>query len=150
MSMMANPQFLAGIANGVGQAAGQLAGQMAGTAAGNLGGRVAGAGLNSSPVFDTLNRAGVQLDPNQQAKLANQFAREAGQDAMNQQMQGQAFSAGLGNTAANLNTERAMALNAQANAANNVANQLSALSQARATNANAISNAMNTAAGMFR
>lgn len=134
--------FLPGVVNAVGQAAG--------TAMGNAAGRVAGAGLNSNPVFDTLNRAGIQLDPEQQQRLQNQFAREAGQDTLNQTMQGQAFSAGLGNTAANLNTQRNMAMNAQQNAANNVANQLQNLSNARQANASAITNAMQTAASMFR
>lgn len=140
-------QFLPQVA---GQMAGQALGQIASTAMGNASGRAAGAGLNSNDVFDTLNKAGVQLSPEQQARLANQSAREAGQDTLNQTMQGQAFMSQLGNQAANLNTQRAMALNQQANAANNVANQLSALSQARSANANAINNAMNTVAGLYR
>ncbi|MBE8989308.1 hypothetical protein [Nostoc sp. LEGE 12450] len=45
---------------------------------------MAGAGQNSNQVFDTLQRAGVQLDPNQQAQIANHYAREAGQNTLNQ------------------------------------------------------------------
>lgn len=148
MSMI--PQMAAAFLPGAVSAVGNAIGQMAGAAGGNAAGRAAGAGLNSNPVFDTLNRAGIQLDPEQQQRLANHYAREAGQDTLNQTMQGQAFSAGLANTGANLNTQRNMAMNAQQNAANNVANQLQALSNARNANAQAITSAMNTAAGMFR
>jgi hypothetical protein len=142
--------FLPQVAAAVAPMAMNALGQVAGAGMGNAAGRVAGAGQNTNQVYDTLQRAGVQLDPGQQASLQNHLSREAGQDTLNQTMQGQAFVSQLGNQAANLNTERAMALNQQANAANNVANQLQNLSQARASNANAISNAMNTVAGMYR
>lgn len=136
------------------QAGGQLVGNAAqglGEAArGNVSGRVASAGLGTDNVFDSAQRLISQLSPEEQARLANEMSRQAGRDSLNQQMEASAFNARLGNTAANLNTERNMAINAQQNAANNVANQLAALNQARSTNANAISNAMNTAAAMFR
>lgn len=117
---------------------------------GNVAGRVASGGLGTGSVFETAQRLISQLSPQEQAQLANEAARQAGRDSLAQQMEASAFNAQLGNTAANLNTERAMAVNAQQNAANNVANQLAALSQARSTNANAIASAMQTAAGMFR
>jgi uncharacterized membrane-anchored protein YhcB (DUF1043 family) len=123
---------------------------MAGAAMGNAAGRAATAGQDTGNVQDLLNKAGVQLDPSQQAALQNHFARQAGQDSLNQQMQGGAFLAQVGNQAQNLNTERAMALNQQANAAANVSNQLQQLGNARRDNANAISNAMNTVGGMYR
>lgn len=119
-------------------------------AVGNGAQRVGAAGLNSGNTYETAKQWISQLNPAEQARLQNEIARQAGQDSLNQQIQAASFNAGLGNTAANLNTERAMALNAQQNAANNVANQLSNLSQARSTNANAIAQAMQTAAGMFR
>jgi hypothetical protein len=140
------PQIAAALA----PAAMNALGQMGGAAMGNAAGRMAGAGQNTGNVFETLQRAGVQLDPEQQAKIANHYSREAGQDTLNQTMQGQAFTSQLGNQAANLNTERAIALNQQAAAAQNVGNQLQNLSNARSANANAITNAMNTVAGMYR
>ncbi|BAY80502.1 hypothetical protein NIES25_69900 (plasmid) [Nostoc linckia NIES-25] len=144
------PQVAAAFAPAAMNAVGQAVGGAANAAMGNTAGRVAGAGLNSNPVFDTLQRAGVQLDPNQQAQLANHYARESGQDSMNQQMQAASFAAGLANTGNNLSTQRQMALNQQANAAQNVANQLNALSQARQSNAQAISNAMSAGMAAFR
>ncbi|MBO3463126.1 hypothetical protein G7B40_001430 [Aetokthonos hydrillicola Thurmond2011] len=125
-------------------------GQMFNTGAGNAQARVATAGLNTDPVMSTLSAAGIQLDPNQQAALQNHYANLAAQSNMAQSMQSGAYGAGLGNTAANLNTQRAMALNAQANAANNVANQLNALQNRAAISANAINSAMQGAAGLFR
>lgn len=126
--------------------------QMSSVASGNVAGKVAGAGLNTGNVYDTLNKAGVRLDPGQEAALQNHYAREAAQDSANQLQQGQAFSAGLLNTGANLSTERQMALNAQANAAQNVANQLQQLGNARRDNANAIAQAMGSVgnSGVFR
>jgi hypothetical protein len=142
--------FIPGLVAAAAPAVMNVASQMAGAATGNIASRAAGAGLNTGNVHETLQRAGIQLDPSQQAQLQNHYAREAGQDTLNQTMQGQAFTSGLANQAANLNTERAMALNAQANAANNVASQLQNLSSARSSNANAIAQAMNTAASMYR
>jgi hypothetical protein len=126
------------------------AGQFLGVGTGNIAGRAASAGMNSDQVFDYLQKQGIQLDPAQQQRLMNESAREAGQDTLNQTMQGQAFMGQLGNQIANLNAERGMALNAQQNAANNVANQLVGLNQARNANAQAITNAMSTVGGMFR
>ena len=142
MAVASNPQFQAGVAN----AAGQMAGQMLGTAAG----RVAGAGLNTGNTYDTAKQWIKSLDPTEQARLQNELSREQAQDAMRNQMQGTAFAAGLGNTAANLTTERQMALNAQQNQANNVANQLQILRDRSAQNAQAITAAMQTGAAMFR
>lgn len=142
--------FLPQIAAAVAPMAGQALGQMAGAAMGNAASWAGTAGQNTGNVFETLNRAGVQLDPNQQAALQQHYAREAGQDNINQQMQSQAYGAGIGNQIANLNTERAIALNQQANAANNVRDQLQNLTSARNANAQAISNAMGMAAQLAR
>ena len=64
------------------------------------------------------------------------------------QMQG--VSAGLGNQAKNLDTSRLMALRSQQNAADNVKNQLNALTQSRANNTQAILGAMNAGASLFQ
>lgn len=96
------------------------------------------------------NGGQMMLNPQQQADLARQQAMKDAQFNQGMAQQNSVFMGQQANQAANLNTQRAMALNAQANAAQNVANQLSQLGQARQTNANLIQGAMQTAAGLYR
>lgn len=109
-------------------------------------------GLDANAAMDLARQNGGQmvLNPQQQMDLMRQ---QATRDAATQQglaNQQAVFGAQMGNQASNLNTQRAMALNAQASAAQNVANQLSQLGQARSANAQLIQGAMQGAAGLFR
>ncbi len=119
---------------------------MRGTAAGTM----AGAAFNAQPVADYAVNNNLNLSPQQQLELQQRqgaMAANSQADLMAQQM---GLTAGLASQAANTNAQRAMVLAAQQNAAQNVANQLNALSQARATNASMLANAMGAGAGMFR
>lgn len=109
-------------------------------------------GLDANAAMNIANQNGGQmmLNPQQQADLARQQAMKDAQFNQNMAQQNAVFSGQQANQAANLNTQRAMALNAQANAAQNVANQLNQLSSARQTNAGLIQGAMQTAAGLYR
>lgn len=109
-------------------------------------------GLNSNAVTDIARQNGGQmmLNPQQQMELAQKQAQSASQDNFNNAAQSQAFGAQLGNASGNLNTQRQMAVAAQANAANNVANQLNNLQQARSSNAQLVQGAMGGAASLFR
>lgn len=134
--------FVPGVVNAIGQAGS--------AASGNMAGQAATAGLNTGDTHNIAKQYIKSLDPAQQARLQNEIAQEAAQDAQRNQMGSAAFGAGVLNTGANLSTERQMAVNAQQNAANNVRDQLSALSQRSQANANAINNAMQLGAGAFR
>jgi hypothetical protein len=109
-------------------------------------------GLNADAATSLARQNGgqIMLDPRQQADLARQQALRDAQDQQRILQQNATFGLQQGNQISNLNTERAMALNAQANAAANVANQLTQLGQARANNVNAINNAMSSAASLAR
>lgn len=109
-------------------------------------------GLDANAALGLAGRNGGQmmLNPQQQAALAQQEANRAAQAQQGLAQQQATFGAQMGNQAANLNTQRQMALGAQANAAQNVANQLGQLGQARSTNAQLIQGAMQGAAGLFR
>lgn len=109
-------------------------------------------GLDANATIDLARQNGgqIMLNPQQQAQLAQQEANRAAQTQQNLANQQAVFGAQMGNQAANLNTQRQMALAAQSNAAQNVANQLNQLSQARSTNASLIQGAMQGAAGLFR
>ncbi len=135
-----NPYAIGGQFGGMGQS------MAAGVGAGNA----AGGQLTAAPVMGTLGQRNIMLNPQEQATLAQGMANNAMIQQMRDASQQMGASAGLANNAANLNTTRQMALQAQANAAQNVANQLQQLGQARATNAGLVQGAMNTAAGMFR
>lgn len=135
--------------NAAAPALGNAAANLFQAGVGNASANVATRGLNTGNVDSTYQRLKGELTPEQQGILANRLANEAATQQNQQLQQAQAFNAGLGNTAANLNTERNMMVNAQANAANNVANQLNQLGQARASNANLLGQAMNTAS-LFR
>lgn len=109
-------------------------------------------GLDANAALDLSRQNGGQmmLNPQQQQDLLRQQATKDAitqQGLANQQAQ---FGAQMGNQAANLNTQRGMAIAAQQNAAQNVANQLSQLGQARSANAQLIQGAMQGAAGLFR
>ena len=144
------PQLLAAAGQAALPGVMNAVGNFAQTGMGNAQGRMATAGLNAESAFDAMQRQGVTLDPSQQAGLANQLANQAAAEETNRSYGQQAFGAGLGNTAANLNTQRAMALNAQANAAQNVANQLNNLANARQSSAMMANQAIQGSAGLFR
>jgi hypothetical protein len=115
-------------------------------------GRAAGRGLNSDSVQDLAMQNGNQINLNSQDELDR--ARRTNKGAALDQFVDFARTAGLtsqlGNQASNLNTERDMAKMAQANAATNVGNQLSALSNARRDNASLIQGVMQGVGGMYR
>ena len=137
---MFNPSGFAGQFGGMGQS------MAAGVGAGNA----AGGQLSAAPVVGALGNRNLVLNPQEQATLMQGMANNAMRQQMQDASQQMGVSAGLANNAANLNATRQMALAAQANTAQNVANQLQMLGQARAANAGLIQGAMGTAAGMFR
>jgi hypothetical protein len=109
-------------------------------------------GLDANAVTGMAGQNGgqIMLNPQQQAQLAQQQANQAAQAQQQLAQQNAVFGMQMGNQAENLNKQRQMALNAQANAATNVANQLNQLGQARAQNSQLIQGAMQGAAGLFR
>lgn len=106
--------------------------------------------LDTKKVFDTLQKYNITLSPEDQMKLSQRRAKQAGQDNLDLQLQGLAGSIGLTNQARNAETQRSMVINAQKFNADNVANQLNNLQAARATSATAISNAINSGVSAFR
>lgn len=137
---------IANAAAGVRSMAGNLAGQHANAAnQGALGART----LSTARAAETpwAVRSDAALNPYQQNQLAQQ---SAAQDLALQQRASQdsaAFNAGLSNQAANLEAERGAWANLQQQKAQNVANQLNALTQTRQTNAGLIASAMQAGAG---
>jgi hypothetical protein len=144
-----NPAFQAIIPQVTGAAANAIGNFTAG-AAGAAGGRFAGAQLDTGNTTENAKQWIKSLDPAEQARIANELLQEAQRANMESTMQSQGFGAGLGNQVANLNTERAMAVNAQQNAANNVANQLNVLANRSNANAQMINQAMLGAAQLAR
>lgn len=114
----------------------------------DMGGQ-AGGMMTAQPTAQFGRRNDLYMSPQQQMALQQRGVNDAATQQMRQMQQQMGVTAGLANQAANANTQRAMVLEAQKNAAMNVANQLHQLSQNRATNASALANAMNVGAGMF-
>jgi hypothetical protein len=109
-------------------------------------------GLNADVVTNMAAQNGGQImqDPRQQMDLQYQQKLRDAQAQQRLIQENAIFAGQQNNQGANLNTQRAMALNAQANAAQNVSNQLNQLGQARTANTNAILGAMQSVGGLYK
>lgn len=106
-------------------------------------GSQAGGGYNPQDAVEFANRNNLNLNAEQILRLQSALNEQQANAELARQQQGAAFGSGLSNANRTQDTQRTMVINAQQNAAQNVANQLNALQSARATNANAITNAIN-------
>ncbi|HEY9598362.1 MAG TPA: hypothetical protein V6D33_11890 [Cyanophyceae cyanobacterium] len=109
-------------------------------------------GMNNQEVLNLANANGNQmnLNPQQQLDLMQKYGNANAKFQNDMMLNNAAIAAGITNQGANLATGRQMAVNAQANAAQNVANQLNQLSNARTANANMIQGALQAGTGMIR
>ena len=105
---------------------------------------------NAQSVVDFARQNNLNIDPSQQMQMGEDAARN---NAMFQQGMSRGdttFGAALGNQVANLNNQRSMALNAQANAANMAGQQLQNAANRAQANAMAIQGAIGSGLGLAR
>ena len=116
---------------------------MSGVGAGDAAGDEMDAGEVAKRAREQSLRPEEELDRN------TKYNRRDARDQMRNLAQMQGVSAGLSNNLKNLTAERALALNSQKFAADNVRDQLNTLAQNRANNTQAILGAMNSVSNMF-
>lgn len=105
---------------------------------------------DAQKVVDFIRSNNLQIDPQHQAALAENAARDNAQFTQGMSRSDTLFGAGLGNQVANLNNARAAAINAQANAANLAAQQMQNASQRAQANAQMIQGAIGSGLGLAR
>lgn len=105
---------------------------------------------NAQGVVDYMRQNNLNIDPQQQAQLAEEAARNNQQFQQGMGRSDTTFGAALGNQVATLNNQRAAALNAQANAANLAGQQLNTAAQRAQANAMAIQGAIGSGLGLAR
>lgn len=116
-------------------------------------GEMAGSSLpkrTEKDMIGFLRQQGIVLSPQQELAIQQKLVEDAAGQQNQLYQENLGLGAGLGNQAANANTQRQMALNAQNFAAQNVANQLSNLSDRARTTQATLAAAGNTAASLFR
>lgn len=101
-------------------------------------------------VVDFGRQNGLMIDPSQQMQMGEDAARNNAQFQQGMSRSDTTFGAALGNQVANLNNQRAMALNAQANAANMAGQQLQNAANRAQANAMAIQGAIGSGLGLAR
>lgn len=132
------------VAQGAMNAAGQFIGNKMASAQGqqNVG--------NAQGVVDYMRQNNLTIDPNQTAANAEQAARDNAQFQQGMSRSDTTFGAALGNQVANLNNQRAAALNAQANAANMAGQMLNNAANRANANAQMIQGAIGSGLGLAR
>jgi hypothetical protein len=134
----------AGMAKGMFEGAMQSAADDTAVQQGADRGRTANIGTSQGQEFLLdAKRKGLIQDADIETHALEQRANRNAQFQNNMAQGNAAFAGGLMNKMRNADTGRTQALNAQANTAKNVSDQLNALSQARSTNANLVAQTLN-------
>lgn len=105
---------------------------------------------DAQKVVDYIRANNLQIDPEQQARLAESASRDNQQFQQGMSRGDTLFGAALSNQVADLNNQRASALNAQSNAATLAGQQLQNAANRAQSNAQAIQGAINAGLGMAR
>lgn len=105
---------------------------------------------NAQSVVDFARQNNLNLDPSQQMQMGEDAARNNQMFQQGMSRGDTTFGAALGNQVANLNNQRSMALNAQANAAAMAGQQLQNAAQRAMSNAQAIQGAIGSGLGLAR
>lgn len=105
---------------------------------------------DAQKTYDFIKSNNLQIDPELQSKLAEAASRDNQQFQQGMSRSDTLFGAALGNQVANLNNQRAAALNAQSNAANLAGQQLQNAANRAQANAQAIQGAIGSGLGLAR
>lgn len=105
---------------------------------------------DAQKVVDYIKSNNLQIDPEHQARLAEAASRDNQQFQQGMSRADTLFGAALGNQAANLNNQRAAALNAQSNAATLAGQQLQNAANRAQANAQAIQGAIGAGMNLAR